>query len=187
MTDKTIIDGVDVSGCDMRCEDGYCALFYSELQSDKDELEYGPNCADNPNCHFKQLARKTEECEKYKKLFCDFKDVNKQLGYKLIRLKEDIKRSPPCVQGCEVDCEIRKLRQQLQAEKQKVEGLQKDNEELKERAKELVEDCESCNFHKYKQALKKIKYYITDLYHGAKDGDRPYYEIILQQCEVLND
>lgn len=67
MTDKIIINGVDVSGCDMRCEDGDCALFYAELQSDKDELEYGPNCADNPNCYYKQLARKTKVIDALKK------------------------------------------------------------------------------------------------------------------------
>ena len=49
MTDKEqiIIDGVDVSRCK-----------YLPYCNDKQG-----NCAFEPNCYFKQLARKTQECE----------------------------------------------------------------------------------------------------------------------------
>lgn len=78
---------------------------------------YDEHCKDYPNCYFKQLKRKEQECEKlkaivteaeeapicfhcseepcirqerdkYKKLSVVFKDVNKQLGYKYITLKQ---------------------------------------------------------------------------------------------------
>lgn len=52
MTDKEpiIIDGVDVSKCK-----------YLPYCNDKQG-----NCAFEPNCYFKQLARKTQECEELK-------------------------------------------------------------------------------------------------------------------------
>lgn len=59
MTEKepVIIDGVDVSGCEdygYRGNAGYWCHNYDEP------------CTDYPNCNFKQLARKTQECEKLK-------------------------------------------------------------------------------------------------------------------------
>ena len=59
MTDKEeiIIDGMDVSGCEYVCNTAFgnigCKLPFSE------EI----HCCNIPNCYFKQLARKTQECE----------------------------------------------------------------------------------------------------------------------------
>lgn len=61
MKDKEIIiDGVDVSKC-CWCDfepdtDPYCRI------NDGEDL----GCEDNSNCYFKQLARKTQECEELK-------------------------------------------------------------------------------------------------------------------------
>ena len=58
-----IIDGVDVSKCKY-FEDGECGCEYY--------LRYGyeitmyDRCEEYPNCYFKQLARKTQECEELK-------------------------------------------------------------------------------------------------------------------------
>lgn len=38
-----------------------------------------------------------------------------------------------------------------------VDQLNKENEELKRRIKELLHDCNSCNFHKYKQAIEPFQ------------------------------
>ena len=55
MTDKQIIiDGIDVSGCEdygYRGKAGYWCHNYDEP------------CTDYPNCNYKQLKRKEEECE----------------------------------------------------------------------------------------------------------------------------
>lgn len=62
MTDKqVIIDGVNITGCAW-CDfepdaEPYCRI------NDGEDL----GCEDNPNCYFKQLARKTQECEELKK------------------------------------------------------------------------------------------------------------------------
>ena len=62
----------------------YCTCF-CELCEDS------PLCDDNCQIYedFKQLTSKTLEYEKYKKLAADFKDVNKQLGYKYLTIKKE--------------------------------------------------------------------------------------------------
>lgn len=62
MTDKEqkIVDGVDVSSCpacNLNCGIPQCSEFFKHFPS-------SIYCRDNPNCLFKQLARKTQECEK---------------------------------------------------------------------------------------------------------------------------
>lgn len=68
MTDKEpiIIDGCNVSGC--------------ENYRPKDRFTCYPyicNCHQKPDCHYKQLARKTQECEELKE--------------RLVRTEEDLK------------------------------------------------------------------------------------------------
>ena len=53
MVDEIIIHDVDVSSCKYL---PYC------------EDKQG-NCGNNPDCYFKQLARKTAECKKYEQAF----------------------------------------------------------------------------------------------------------------------
>ena len=67
MTDKhIIIDGCDVSGCkyfDSHCKE--CkAEYYTRYGY---EIVKFNSCKDNPNCYFKQLKRKEQECEELKK------------------------------------------------------------------------------------------------------------------------
>lgn len=56
MTEKEqiIIDGVNVSGC----------KFFNDIT--ESYYCFGIPCKDRPNCDYKQLARKTQECEKLK-------------------------------------------------------------------------------------------------------------------------
>lgn len=89
MTDKIIIDGVDVSGCEFY--DNSLGIF-----SNKDKgKRYCYDCSLNPGCHYKQLAReqkranqshkdcihnlvllkrKKEECERMKKALNKIRD-----------------------------------------------------------------------------------------------------------------
>lgn len=76
MTDKEIIiDGVDVSGC-FHYKNQSCIADY--LLTDQDFSN--AKCAYSPNCHFKQLQRKTQENEELKKnnqILCDlYKNVD---------------------------------------------------------------------------------------------------------------
>lgn len=64
MTDKQIIiDEVDVSGCKH--------FHYDECLNLEETVSA---CKYNPNCLFKQLARKTQECEKLKKYLNQIRD-----------------------------------------------------------------------------------------------------------------
>lgn len=102
MTDKEqiIIHGVDVRECEYRFWPTFglsscCRLYYTTPNG---ELL----CSDNPNCLFKQLARKTQECEElrktlkeeviykrtYLKNFLDCKEENEELKNKIRSLEQ---------------------------------------------------------------------------------------------------
>ena len=60
MTDKQIIiDGVDVSGCEWY-KQGATGFICADYNKSND-------CSKNPNCYYKQLKRKEQECEELKK------------------------------------------------------------------------------------------------------------------------
>ena len=67
MTEEIIIDGVNVAECYWKCKDGDCAMYYADLSADNNELEFGFNCEDNPNCYYKQLKRLEQENKELKK------------------------------------------------------------------------------------------------------------------------
>ena len=68
MTDKEkiIVDGIDISNCLFHEVDinrkNICELNY--MSASGYNICY--KCSDNPNCYFKQKARKEQECEKLK-------------------------------------------------------------------------------------------------------------------------
>ena len=67
MDDKQIIiDGVDVSVCKLYNEDN--GVVAPDGTAERTELCYLTNdyCENNPNCYYKQLKRKEQECEKIK-------------------------------------------------------------------------------------------------------------------------
>lgn len=99
MTDKEqiIIDSVDVSGC----------VFY-QIKANKlhPKAQYCGSmrnifCEDEPNCYFKQLARKTQECEEIKEEYEALKLENKELYRILADLKEERKLKDKYKQECE--------------------------------------------------------------------------------------
>lgn len=92
MTDKEqiIITGVDVSECEFFDGSHLCQCDKTIIDEHKKlrnifSVKY-VNCRDNYNCYFKQLARKTQECEqKEKELLSNEKIINK-LMKKLMNL-----------------------------------------------------------------------------------------------------
>lgn len=75
MSDKVIVDGVDVSGCGFRHKDTdnqcHIALAFSE--------EYGEcwHCEQIENCYYKQLQRLKIENEKMKQALEDVRELTK--------------------------------------------------------------------------------------------------------------
>ena len=92
MTDKQIvIDGINVSGCECYNQNIKMDCLLYPLQPDA--------CKNNPNCYYKQLARKKQECKELKK--------------ELAKVYKDIKLSPLCYKCDEEEClqkEIDKLK-----------------------------------------------------------------------------
>jgi hypothetical protein len=145
MTDKQIIiDGVDVSGCPFFEDErkllnpagqelnfkNICSLsFYNFTDFDKDFL-----CNQSPNCYYKQLKRKEQECERLKKEV-EFYTAPVKLGdYKPITLI------------------IEELDQLKQAIEKIKELIQKEINDC-----EHCEDCASCEYNCCtKQILQKI-------------------------------
>mgnify|MGYP000195430356 FL=1 len=90
MTDKQIIiNNVDVSGCEFRFRTFGCDCMSSN-GTVKISTE-GTHCVDNPNCYFKQLQRKEQECEKLKKIIENQRKEIYRHRHKQAELKERIK------------------------------------------------------------------------------------------------
>lgn len=65
MTEKEIIiDGVNVSECQFLNDEGCYEIDASNCEGSLEDAI--TPCEENPNCYYKQLARKTEEYEKLK-------------------------------------------------------------------------------------------------------------------------
>ena len=76
MTDKQIIiDGCDVSGCEFLDNVEYDKLCL--MISHRNECQV--NCSNKPNCYYKQLKRKEQECEEIRnKLNSNIERMNEQ-------------------------------------------------------------------------------------------------------------
>ena len=101
MTDKQItIDGVDVSRCG-HYHYGKCEIDYDEWNN---EIIRYNECQNNPNCHFKQLARKEQECKDLRE---DIKDIANLLDldtgeeYNFSNIELEIKQLKAKEQECE--------------------------------------------------------------------------------------
>ena len=82
MTDKQIMDDVDVSGCEHLTEIQGCWLSTCDYLKHKGNIT-SKVCKYNPNCYFKQLARKTQECEQIKEKYEALKLENQE-GYEIV-------------------------------------------------------------------------------------------------------
>lgn len=88
MTDKEqiMIDGVDVSECvSFNKLNGQNICCYEDTREDK--IPFANFCVENKDCYFKQLARKTQECEELKNEYWKLEQGNDFLAEKNSRLK----------------------------------------------------------------------------------------------------
>ena len=94
---KQIIDGVDVSGCEYCGYDNVCRL-----------SDYIVDCEDNPNCYYKQLKRKEQECDMWKNLTVDNGAVALMYQQQLDQLKEELAISiQENEEGREINAELK--------------------------------------------------------------------------------
>ena len=181
MTDKQIIiDGVDVSGCEHCGYDNVCKL--------KSASNYTVDCKDNPNCYFKQLKRKEQECERLENIINEAK--NSKLDLKSFLVGEAVQN------------EYEQQLDQLKAEKDKYSlfieklcdyaGLESDSEEQAMRTlSDLASQMNKARWiiDRYKQTLTEIIEYCTDIKKDHYWGMRiiRFTNEILQKCEVLDE
>lgn len=112
MTDKQIIiDGVDVSGC-FHYKTQSCVADY--LLTDLDFSN--AKCACSPNCYFKQLARKTAECEELK-AYAQAQENQRETYYKeflkLSQENKELKRKVELMMDCP-DCKVDEYKKALE-------------------------------------------------------------------------
>lgn len=170
MTDKEqiIINGVDVSGCEYACNTAF------GKNGCKHPMMKNIYCPKNPNCYFKQLARKTQECEELKeRIKCNCFDPksnnNRCISYN--RIAEDYERDLKHLKNKIAECE--KLKEQLQANQptgicetcMAVALLQNDSYR---KALEKIEEIVSGNYETLDPLAKQQ---IQNIINKAKDGE----------------
>ena len=82
------MNGVDVSGCVYRDSENRCCCDSSKKNEGEERLTGRGGCAYNPNCHFKQLAHKTQE---YNDLLEQHKELDDRAN-KMIEEKYNLAR-----------------------------------------------------------------------------------------------
>lgn len=78
--EQIIINGVNVSVCEFLTKTGHCKAQMSIMGTDTNK------CKCFPNCYFKQLQRKTAECEKYEQAF---DNIAKHFEYRCKHCREE--------------------------------------------------------------------------------------------------
>lgn len=144
MTDKIIIDGVDVTECVYRDHKNRCCCDSSKENTGEERLTGRGGCEYNPNCYYKQLQR---EKQISKDMALAYKDVNLLLQKRTTQLEDEKEK-------------VRKLGKILkQAQngnlKEIVKLIRKNG--LEDHIVFQLLDIESKNKNKYKQILEEIK------------------------------
>lgn len=196
MTEKMIIDGVNVSKCQYYDDEvKFCALSYTGADGLLKNTKNPKRCQKSPNCYYKQLARKTEECKDLYKANEEKNELLQKLG---ISASGEVKRVKYYIdklnsQYKAVVEQNKSLQQELQAEKYKVEELEKNLEQYKlykeldefieKHSENQGEPSETYKFFIYKQALEEIK----EICLNCKANNISLYRQVLRKCEVLGD
>ena len=164
MTDKQImINGVDVSGCINLNKRDKVSCF--DILYDK--------CKEVPNCYYKQLARKTQECEQIKEKYEALKLENQE-GYEIVdELKqkcEELKKQ--LMQKSEVDMFFNTPIEGWSNDPCGICPHKAENEELKEENQQLRNNLSDSlmfrftsqdkQINRYRKALKEIEEYINN-------------------------
>ena len=163
MTDKQIIiDGVDVSGCSCIIQDYQRANnIEGRYEHIKNVCELGERsaeyynlfCKDNPNCYYKQLKRKEQECERLDNEAQNLFTEKTNLDIELSQLKaeiEELKRQHESDKG--LITVTGKMNYELLLEYDKLTRLRETLTEIKEIVKieacDALDGCIFCsNYH----------------------------------------
>lgn len=129
MTNKQIrIHDVDVSGCSWYTQ-GATGMICTDWHISND-------CSKNPNCYYKQLKRKEQECEELKKGYSELTDI-------VSPYMDDFRGYNEELGGFDIVFCVKELMEQLEAYKMEAEEGKEINAELKaenDTYKKMLED-----------------------------------------------
>lgn len=188
MTNKTIINGIDVSKCKFYQSLGrHIFCFCTDLRNGN--MPFGIHCENYKDCYFKQLKRKEQEYERLKR---DYFKQNKWLQEQ----KQEYENYK--IANAELEKENDELQNKLQAKDQECEKLIKEKSEIKkylgisdktiiQRLEELQEfkDELKISEYNYKQALDEIEEFCI-VYSNNHDAYETVYKHILDIINKAN-
>lgn len=158
MTNKIIIDGIDVSKCKSFFkgikEHNICCYFDTR----EDKIPFATFCEENPDCDFKRHARAKEENEELKNDYAELEKENEELlKYKKMQEKELLELRT------RIEYYIEKQEQLLND----IDNMDRFNDELQEENYNLNISLYQFNGtsrlnEKYKQVLDKIEKLISE-------------------------
>lgn len=165
------LDGVDVSEC--KCLHNVKVI--TELAQPEDfEILCGATngaikCEKWKDCYFKQLARKTQECEELK-AYAQRQENQREEYYKEYqKLKQDLFLA----------------QNQITLKNEYIQKVKQESEELKRKV-ELMMDCPDCKVDEYKQALDEIKSICLKDVHTFADGTELRYDSLDDILDIIN-
>ena len=168
MTDKQIIiDGVYVSGCDFYDKNKkYCltlkmdtrgfknpSCFSGDFQKCIQDSKVCPNtfCDNNPNCYYKQLKRKEQECEELKEQL-----KRKEENYQKLLNKSNKYIHNLVDENVQDISNLARQLEQLKAENDKLKQTLAEIKEIAEKEVKRAPDGETFARPEIKQILQKI-------------------------------
>lgn len=188
MTNKQIIkNGIDVSGCEYYFDEKCRCMDASIMQ----DFYSCPQCNSNPNCYYKQLKRKEQECEELKEKYLNLKEQNgssivqlnttneqlDQLKAENWNLKRELMQYEKDVK--ELNHFAMKLKQTLTEIKEIAEESMRAgrmlsggwlSQKISEAEESKLKHCFSDDCERYKKVLEEIKP-ILELYANSKIGE----------------
>lgn len=168
MTDKEqiIIDGVDIIDCD---------YFYVEQETDQVKCDnYSGYCRQHKNCPFKQLIRKTQECEELKKQLMQKSEVDMFFNTPIEGWSND-----PCgicphkAENEELLKENQQLRNSLSDSLMfKFTGQENETNRYRKALEEIEEYINNQGIdNKWNMRIQRFRSGILDIINKAKDGN----------------
>ena len=143
---------------------------------------YSKDCKYNPNCHFKQLARKTQECDIWKNqvLILDEEDVTVEVTQEQFeeyqKLKQQCKQLKEDYAELERECErLKSYGATLLADKNATEIGRDD---YRQRCKRLEQECEEL-----KEKNKVLQKLVSELEYSVQVG----IELDDRYCKALEE
>ena len=182
MADKEqiIIDGCNVSGCVQFTQEGDCC-------------NLGGGCKGWPNCYFKQLKRKEQECEKLNNEIIDMNSIIEDAAINLGNKDFTLYDLPFEIKKLSQECENLKAEEKYlkQCCQKAGEELAKHSFEYDGKEKNLVVQAIELN-EKYEE-LKEDRYnlnmemYMLDRYRKALEEIEEHYEKVVKNLTTYDD